>query len=780
MNKFIFLTFLSLFIVSTNSYAQNDCEGDEFILVCEEDGFCICEKEDVIYQEEDDGEVPEAVDSPASGAGNSTSSAGDSTSGAGDSTSEEQNKKTKTLSFNIKPKNGTATLENGELVYTPYPGFVGDDSFTYIDENGNLRTIKLSIKGPGEDSFAYDENGNVKSIKINLTSKTPDPFTSTEFGTDADVEMNNQSTVLVPPQNTSLPNVDHTEKVRAGMLLTIDISANYTNRFQKLVINGTANSTIKHRRDILFYISNPDFRGYDTFSYTVIDKKDKSNSTTHTARVNVQEDDPFKQMAMNSCLIYAVNDNNTADSQLLSIDPTGNASVEIGPLYKGLDVEGLAIDPTSDLLYGVSGRDYSPAFDGRLYEINSNNGDIRVIGDTGFSELASLAFHSDGSLWAWSNKGSKDGTQEPGLILIDLETANSQLVYPMPKKLFNMKNEGGIEGLAWHSNGTTLYATEGKKLWQWNCETGFEMQCNNLPGKQVEALETLADGMLLFSINDNDKDNNTAYVYDPKTCNVVYERSFATSNAYTDVESLVWPLKCQLSAPISDKKVKFDGFDEFKSNQKKICSTKSQWIEITGTVTIPSGSLAYLKTEWISSENVTKQCTVCGSCSQKWQTITGDNNRFNIKGWWPGMNGTPITVSYIAELYDRHRDLIANYEVKLVGEPDSCETTISDNVPPVSNVAPVIDPLIPSVANISNHLGDKELQLNNDGSFAINFKDKIHNYRFKNNSPALPTTLSVSVIDDVNDDGYEDYLVTEQLASGKSKTFKLLYLGTDN
>ncbi len=896
MNKFNFITLITIFIISINSYA--DGIG---ILVCGEDGYCYYEEEDtvadiiddILYEDTDidssstDDILDEDTDIASSIADDILDEDTDITSSSND---EIKIAKVRTLSLNIHPKNGTVTLVNGELVYTPNPGFYGEDYFTYIDDDGKLRTVRLFIRPPSDNATSDFSVSEVVPIPepdpepiipttYSATAKPGEPLLITVAGdykpdeqdlainnpNHGDLVNNNNGTLTytsepyysgkdsfsykvndkytfiieieISAQQVSimepLPQfiyADHIAVVRSKMLLTIDISANYDRRTQFLIIHGSTNSYIKQVKDILFYFSNPNFKGYDNFSYTVTDQKDASNSDTYTARVEVQEDDIFKKMSTNSCRIYAVNDKNFADSQLLSIDPAGYKSIAIGPLYSGLDMEGMAIDPIHNFLYGVTGKDYSLAFDGWLYRVNPNNGDIEPIGDTKFSELASLAFHSDGTLWSWSNGGSKDGTQESGLILIDPVTAISQLIYPMPKGMFSHKKEGGIEGLAWSSNGSTLYASEGRKLWEWNCETGFKLKCANFPGKQVEALETLADGMLLFSINDNKAD--TAYVYDPESCNVIYQRSFTTSTPYTDIESLVWPLNCQLSTTITNEKVTFNEFD---SSEKGICLTDPQWIEVTGEVTIPNGSLAYLKTSWVSSADVTDQCTICGSCSQKWQTITSVSNQFKINAWWPGIatTDTSVTTSYIVELHDKERNLISTDEVTLIGDPNACGTTVKNVEPnviekliadkpivkdvepsviekpiepivkdvkpsviekPIEPIVkdvepsviekpiadePPVDPSIPSVVNLRDYLGNSMLQLNNDGSFTIQFEGKVYSYKFKGGSPALPNkSLSVSVIDDINGDGYPDYLVIEQPANGgASREFKLLNLG---
>ncbi|MDM8566546.1 Ig-like domain-containing protein [Candidatus Halobeggiatoa sp. HSG11] len=844
MNKFIFIVFLLIF--SMGSYAEG-------ILVCGEDGYCYYEDEDIVAHDENADTSSDADDS-SNGADSDGSSNTDNSSNDND---EIKVAKVRTLALNIHPRNGTVALINGELVYTPNPGFYGEDYFTYIDDNGKLRTVKLFIRAPSDgktNDFSVSEpvsqpeqkptvyattakpgepliinvGGDYKPGQQNLKIDNPAhgkvvdnndstlTYTSEQNYSGKDTfsyKVDNKYTFIIEieiiSQQVSVMEpisqyVDYT--VRAGMILTIDISVNYNRKTQIVVIKSSANSTIRKVKETLFYSSNPDFKGYDNFSYTVTDKDEPSNSNTYTNKVKVEEEHPFKQMSMASCRVYAVNDKDFANSQLLSIDPSkydpfevnSLASFEIGPVYIGMDIEGMAIDPTSNIVYGVTGNDYSPALDGRLYEINVNVGDVRDIGDTGFMELASLAFHSDGTLWAWSNGGSKDKTEGPGLILIDPQTAVSQMVYPMPKDFFDMKKgEKGIEGLAWSSDGSTLYATEGKKLWQWTCETGFELKCPNVINLkkeyQVEALETLADGMLLFSI-DGVK-SNTAYVYNPSDCSVIHEQPFKTSANYDDIESVVWPLNCQYSTPISNEQVTFD---DFSSSQKEICLEEPQWIEVTGRVNISNGSIGYLKTSWASSENVTDQCTSCGNCSEKWQTITSVTNQFKIKAWWPGMTGKTVTTSYIVELHNKNRDIISTDEVTLVGNPAVCEANPSktssnkssssksssktDNEPTKTTVAPpppIVDPLAPSTANIGDYLGSETLRLNNDGSFAIQFENKVYNYKFQGSLPALPNkALSIDIDSDVNNDGYVDYSILRRTKTGTKKHFQILYLGT--
>ncbi|MCL4862624.1 MAG: tandem-95 repeat protein, partial [Caldilineaceae bacterium] len=52
-----------------------------------------------------------------------------------------------TITIATPPSNGTAVVESGKIVYTPSPGFVGTDSFTYIasDGKGGAATATVTV-----------------------------------------------------------------------------------------------------------------------------------------------------------------------------------------------------------------------------------------------------------------------------------------------------------------------------------------------------------------------------------------------------------------------------------------------------------------------------------------------------------------------------------------------------------------------------------------------------------------------------------------------------------
>ncbi|EDN72152.1 hypothetical protein BGS_0555 [Beggiatoa sp. SS] len=94
--------------------------------------------------------------------------------------------------------------------------------------------------------------------------------------------------------------------------------------------------------------------GVDSFFYTVINKQSGARET-FSVGVEVLKEYNIKPISA-SCRIYAVHDKDVSDSQLFTIDPMGYSANKLGLSYLGLDIEGMAIDPTSKLLYAISSR----------------------------------------------------------------------------------------------------------------------------------------------------------------------------------------------------------------------------------------------------------------------------------------------------------------------------------------------------------------------------------------------------------------------------------------
>jgi hypothetical protein len=96
-------------------------------------------------------------------------------------------------------------------------------------------------------------------------------------------------------------------------------------------------------------------------------------------------------------VLYGAVGANDADTQLYSIDPATGAGTPIGDI--GNAVTGLAEDPTTGVLYGVtSNRANAPKM---LITINKSTGAGTVVGPLG-QIIADISFNSSGQLYGWA------------------------------------------------------------------------------------------------------------------------------------------------------------------------------------------------------------------------------------------------------------------------------------------------------------------------------------------------------------------------------------------
>jgi hypothetical protein len=182
---------------------------------------------------------------------------------------------------------------------------------------------------------------------------------------------------------------------------------------------------------------------------------------------------------------------------------------------------------------------------------------------------------------------------------------------------------------------------------------------------EVESLETRADGMLLFSVDQGI--GNKIYAFNPQTCTVQESTSFGTP--YSDIEAIAWPIHCQSSAVPVPK-----GWDiNFIGQSGSFCIEDGKPFEIKGKVELASKGFLNLKTSWevvspetakcpqISEETGLANLTNLINCPAKAltnsQMLTGDSE-FTMTAWWPGLTDTrgnyhdKVEVRFTAELFD--------------------------------------------------------------------------------------------------------------------------------
>ncbi|OQY55158.1 MAG: hypothetical protein DRR08_11845 [Candidatus Parabeggiatoa sp. nov. 2] len=263
-------------------------------------------------------------------------------------------------------------------------------------------------------------------------------------------------------------------------------------------------------------------------NYTLTASKDGYNFTpieitvgeNETNTISLISDDPTP------CLLYAVHDEGKKHSQFFTVNPFNAFEVKLlGSLYKGYDIEALDIHPTNNQLFAAAGDDGLQP--GHLYKVNSWNGQMSHVGDTNFHEINGLSFTQEGTLWGWA--------EGEGLIQIDTETGNGTL---------EIAYDGPVEDITWDNEGLILYGVENNTLLAYNPQAIVLTKLNcTLPDGEVEALEMLPDGRLLFSLHDDETLSIHALEID--SCDRLDMAIDVTLNEIklNDVEGIAWPIE---------------------------------------------------------------------------------------------------------------------------------------------------------------------------------------------------------------------------------------------
>jgi hypothetical protein len=228
------------------------------------------------------------------------------------------------------------------------------------------------------------------------------------------------------------------------------------------------------------------------------------------------------------CQLYAVDDKERNNSQFLTISLDGQYTLnELGAMYPGYDIESMAIDPKTNLIYVVSGGDATEVEQGHLFQLDGQTGELVPLGNTFLTEIEDIVFSPDATLWAWA-KGQ-------GLATLDTLTGVGTLVFP---------SDLPVEGLTILENKPdhqVFCGSVGQELWVYNTHTGLlptAPTCSNLPG-ETEALESWNGSLILGVHNDN---SFSLHVYNPKTCQLTDNLDIPTGR-YNDIEGIALPIQ---------------------------------------------------------------------------------------------------------------------------------------------------------------------------------------------------------------------------------------------
>lgn len=231
------------------------------------------------------------------------------------------------------------------------------------------------------------------------------------------------------------------------------------------------------------------------------------------------------------CLLYAVHDQGSDDTQFLSINPQTSEVRLLGPLYANYNAESLEYDPQTGNLYTVT---RSGPFSKQLMTVDKVTGALTTVGSVGSGEIRALSIDkSDFSLWAWQ-KGR-------GLIKIDKTSGATTTV---------LSSSLQIGGIAWDNSGEYLYAASSadSKLYRYTkASNNIQEYANNLPGGKNEALEMNSNNILLGGFH-GAPNEMSIFAYDITEKKILLSGSLATQ--FNDIEGIAWPDNCGEIPPI--------------------------------------------------------------------------------------------------------------------------------------------------------------------------------------------------------------------------------------
>jgi CshA-type fibril repeat protein len=197
------------------------------------------------------------------------------------------------LTFNsitTQPTNGTLSISNGVITYTPNANYTGADSFTYkvADNNGDYATATVGItvtpRSPvidlntndGTPPTSYTGNLVYGSGPVSITAQTPTPLLGnsiTDNGTSGSQQLSQLTITLTNPQAGS------TEALNVGALPTgIVVSSQTANT---IVLSGTASFANYEAALAAITYSN-------TSSKSVFDAQDTTATTPVPRTITVQ------------------------------------------------------------------------------------------------------------------------------------------------------------------------------------------------------------------------------------------------------------------------------------------------------------------------------------------------------------------------------------------------------------------------------------------------------------------------------------------------------------
>jgi len=255
------------------------------------------------------------------------------------------------LTYQIHPPvHGTLQGEAPDLTYVPNPNYFGDDSFTYVANDGhmdstNVAEVVIHIAPVNDAPIANDDNATIledTNVTINLVSndvdKDNDTLTITALGVPANgvVVNNHNGTITYTPDSnfngnesfsytisdgntTATANVniivtavndapvanDDNVSVEEDNSTTINVLANDSDLEDDALSVESITSAIHGNANLdssgnITYTPNPNYNGDDSFTYTVSDGNLTSTATVHITVTAVNDAPVANDSAINA------------------------------------------------------------------------------------------------------------------------------------------------------------------------------------------------------------------------------------------------------------------------------------------------------------------------------------------------------------------------------------------------------------------------------------------------------------------------------------------------
>ena len=228
-------------------------------------------------------------------------------------------------------------------------------------------------------------------------------------------------------------------------------------------------------------------------------------------------------------MLYGVHDGPSDDSQFFDLDLWFGLLSPLGPPHPNADFESMDIHPHTGEMYAIAGGGGN--IDGQAYHVDKLTGELTFLGETGVvgsDEIVDMAFHPDGTLWAFQ--------ENVGLLTVEI-TGDLSINHIWDPKTADLDSDW--EGLAWDRFGNYLYASEDRNLYRWDPVTQTATRLcgkNFLPG-ETEALDFRDDGALVGGWHNAPDKHFTLFEIDYEACTIL-ETDY--NIRYDDIEALAF------------------------------------------------------------------------------------------------------------------------------------------------------------------------------------------------------------------------------------------------